>query len=202
MVEIIPSILTNNANDILKLLIIAEKKVSRIQIDIDDGSFLGNKTIDPILFEKIETDLFLDFHLMVDNPISWITRCVNANADRIIGQIEKMSGQPQFVEKVLRAGRKVGLAIDLDTPIDKIEDFLLINLDVVLLMSVNAGLGGQKFSENVFAKIEKLDNLRKEKSAKFRICIDGGVTSDRIKKLEELGVDEVVEGRSWFKNYE
>jgi ribulose-phosphate 3-epimerase len=201
MVETIASILTNDPSELRELIQKAEGKIKRVQIDIVDGKFAGNKTIDPAILGGIETDLLLDFHLMTVNPTDWIERCVRGGADRIIGQIERMDDQMGFVEKLQEAGVSVGLAVDLKTPIGGIESSIISDLDVILLMSVPAGFGGQVFDRSVFEKIKELNKIRSENSGKFRICIDGGVTEDLIGELAALGVDEVIMGRRWFEKY-
>lgn len=196
MVKVIPAILTNNPQ-VLKILITkAQSLGDRVQIDIIDGKFANNKTISPEALENIDTSLFIDYHLMVDEPIHWVEKAVRGQGDRLIGQVEKMTSQLDFIKKVGEVGLSVGLAVDLPTPISIIEESTLPDLDVVLLMSVPAGFGGQKFDTSVFAKIKKLSEIRSEKGLSFKICIDGGVTKYLIPNLEKLGSDEVAIGRS------
>jgi ribulose-phosphate 3-epimerase len=199
MVEIIPAILTDNPEVLKKLLEKAEGIVDRVQIDIIDGKFADNKTIDPSSLKDIDTNLKLDFHLMVDAPINWVEKCVGVATDRIIGQIEMMENQVEFVGKVTETQVKVGLAIDLDTPVDRLDPVILTNLDVVLVMSVPAGFGGQKFDEKVLDKFKKLDEMRVRDDTPFRICDDGGMTLERIKDVRAELVDEVSIGRRLFK---
>ncbi|MBI1863602.1 hypothetical protein HYS03_00075 [Candidatus Woesebacteria bacterium] len=199
MVEIIPSILTNDPNELRDLIFAANNKAKRVQIDIIDGKFANNKTIDPSILSHIDTSLFLDFHLMVHEPINWIERCVRANADRIVGQIEMMKSQKDFVEKVLSFNLQVGLALDLQTELTDLNEDLLNDLDVVLLMSVKAGFGGQEFNEGVVKKLKEIKSIG---AHSFKICLDGGVDMQMIPNLEELGVNEVVMGRRWFKQNE
>ena len=107
--QIIPSILSNNPNEARELVTRCQDAgVDRVEIDIIDGVYAANKTIDPIVFENIETAVMLDFQLMTKEPIAWVERCVRAGAERIIGHIEMMSNQREFVEKVAGFGLKVG----------------------------------------------------------------------------------------------
>src|SRR3989344_6039593 len=99
MIEIIPSILTNDPSEARELLTRCEGVVNRVSIDIIDGKFANNKTIEPDLFFDIDTNLKLDFQLMVEEPVNWIERCVRGQADRIIGHVEKMKDQLEFVGK-------------------------------------------------------------------------------------------------------
>ncbi len=198
MVEIIPAILTNDIREIEEKLSRAEGIVKRIQIDIVDGQFAANRTIDPSFLGNIETDLSLDFHLMTKEPADWVERAVRGGADRIIGQIEQMTNQVEFVGKVAQVGLSVGLAIDLATPVSALDPTILTNLDVVLVMAVKAGFGGQKFDERALNKIKQLDELRIRDDTPFRICVDGGETEDVIDETHFAGADEVAIGSRIF----
>ena len=199
MVEIIPAILTNDIREIEEKLTRAEGVVKRVQIDIVDGVFAANRTIDPSFLGNIETDLSLDFHLMTKEPADWVERAVRGGADRIIGQIEKMTDQVAFIGKVAEVGLSVGLAIDLGTPVSALDPTIITNLDVVLVMAVKAGFGGQKFDERALNKIKQLDELRIRDDTPFRICVDGGETEDVIDETRFAGADEVVIGSRIFE---
>lgn len=202
MINIIPAILTNNINDLKEMV----KKIddssyvegiglSKIQIDVIDGEFADNKTVDPLNIKDLETDLGIDYHLMVKEPISWVEKCANAGADRIIGQVEMMSSQIDFVAKVQETGLYVGLALDLETSVEALDPVILTNVDVVLLMAVKAGWGGQKFDRRVLDKIKLLDEIRSRDRTPFKICVDGGETEDVIDDTHFAGADEVVIGQ-------
>lgn len=196
MIEIIPAILTSDPDEFRDLFTKVEKAPGkRVQIDIIDGAFTDNITVEPDLLYDVETKLLIDYHLMVEEPIDWVDRCARGYADRIIGQIEKMSSQVEFVGKVQEVGAQVGLAIDLDTPISKLDSTVLNNLDVVLVMSVAAGFGGQKFDDRALTKIDQLDEIRSRDDTPFRICDDGGITLDNIDDVRRLGVNEVSIGK-------
>lgn len=199
MVEIIPAILTNDIREIEEKLTRAEGVVKRVQIDIVDGVFAANRTIDPSFLGNIEADLSLDFHLMTKEPADWVERAVRGGADRIIGQIEKMTDQVAFIGKVAEVGLSVGLAIDLGTPVSALDPTIITNLDVVLVMAVKAGSGGQKFDERALNKIKQLDELRIRDDTPFRICVDGGETEDVIDETRFAGADEVVIGSRIFE---
>ncbi len=199
MVEIIPSILTSDAKEAEELITACDGVVSRVQIDIVDGVFAENKTIEPINIKNLDVSLGYDFHLMVKDPINWVQKCVDAYADRIIGQVEMMTSQAEFVERVQSLGLRVGLAIDLGTPVSEIEPELLEIIDVALIMSVKAGFGGQKFDMSAISKIKELNDIRQKNRSAFRICIDGGETEDVVDDSYFAGADEVVVGRRLFK---
>jgi ribulose-phosphate 3-epimerase len=195
MVEIIPSILTPDPNEARELLLKAEGIFQRVQIDIVDGAFAPSRTIDPSALEGVEISAKLDFHLMTKEPADWVERAVRAGADRIIGQIEAMGSQVGFVGKVAEVGLSVGLAVDLETVVERLDETILSNLDVVLIMSVKAGAGGQEFDPRALEKIKKLNVVRKDDPTPFKICVDGGILPDNIKIVQEAGADEVTVGR-------
>src|SRR3990170_3015429 len=132
MIEIIPSILTNDPEEAREMIARCEGIVERVSIDIIDGKFADNKTIDPNALSDIDTNLKIDYQLMVYEPVNWIEKCVHGQADRIIGHVEEMSDQVEFVGKVQEVGLSIGLAIDLETQVYKIDPTILNNLDVVL----------------------------------------------------------------------
>jgi ribulose-phosphate 3-epimerase len=106
-----------------------------------------------------------------------------------------MESQIEFVAKVQETGLYVGLAVDLETPIGKLDPVILNNVDVVLLMAVKAGFGGQKFDERVLDKIKELDEIRVRDKTPFKICVDGGETEDTVPDTYFAGADEVVVGK-------
>lgn len=199
MIKIIPAILTNDLRELKDLLKRCEGVVDRVQIDIIDGVFADNKTIEPSALVGIDTNLKIDFHLMVKEPVNWVEKCASVGADRIIGQIEMMENQIEFVGKVTEVGLKVGLAIDINTPVSDLDPVVLTNLDVVLVMSVAAGFGGQKFDERALEKISKLDEIRARDDTPYRICDDGGIILEWIDDARYEGADEVSIGRRLFK---
>lgn len=199
MIEIIPSILTGDLDRAKEIIHRCEGVCKRVSIDIIDGKFADNRTIDPNLLSDVETDLKFDYQLMVYEPVNWVERCVRGQADRIIGHIEKMSDQSEFVGKVQEVGALVGLAIDLETPLTMLDTYIITNLDVVLVMSVKAGFGGQDFDGSVVDKIKKLDDIRRKDNTPFKIHVDGGITSDNIGKVAIAGADEVSVGRKLFE---
>ena len=197
--EIIPAINTADPKEALDLLnqlgeIILPNgyPLENVQIDINDGTFENIKTINPEMLSEVDSKLKLDYHLMVGNPTSWVERCIRGQAERVMGQVEKIHDQMEFVEKATRVGLKIGFALDIDTRIEEIDESLLTSIDVILLMSYPAGTGGKKLEEKVFEKIEKLTEIKNRDSTPFKICLDGGVTLDNIKRIKLAGVDEVA----------
>ena len=199
MLSIIPAILTSDESELKDLLSKCEGVAESVQIDIIDGIFADNKTIDPSALEKIQTNLEIDYQLMVKEPIEWIDKCIRGQARAVIGHVEMMKSQEEFVDRGLEAGLEVGLGLDLKTPVNAIDEEILMKLDVILVMSVKAGFGGQEFKEEAIEKIKRLSELREKESFKYRICVDGGITLENIKSVAEAGADEVCVGRRLFK---
>ncbi len=197
--KIIPTILTNDLSELLSLEKKAEGVVDRIQIDVIDHKFVESSTVDPSVLKDIKTNLNLDFHLMVKGPIDWIEHCIMGSQNRIIGQIEEMENQNEFVEKVIRMGSMSGLALNLPTLVEKLDQSVLSKVSVVLLLSVPAGFNGQEFDLNVWSKIDQLVRIRKELDLDFKICVDGGITQGLVNQMEKQSVDEVTVGKRIFE---
>jgi len=195
-VSIIPSLLTNDYEELQKLVELSST-VDRIHIDIIDGSFADNKTIFPVAMKLIETKSKIDYHLMVDEPFTWLHAC--EKADRIIAQVEMMKvSQSEFLSDATQYAINTGLAVDLDTPITKLDNEIFPKVDVILVMSVKAGFGGQKFEVSALEKVKQLKRIKDENGYRYQICVDGGITTDNVKRVVEAGADEVVVGRRLF----
>ena len=207
MLKISPAILTDDSKQAYALIAEVEsvldghvaKHVDHIQIDIIDGLFADNTTIAPEVLKDVDTPLQLDFQLMVREPINWVERCVNPNTDRIIGHIEQMSNQVEFVKKVQSLCYKIGLALDIKTPVYMLDPVILTNLDTVLVMSVPAGHGGQAFDKRAISKIKELDDIRARDDTPYTITDDGGITFEFVDDLKHAGVDEVAVGQRLYK---
>lgn len=198
MIKIIPSILTNDKSELTEMIKVSEEAVDRVHVDIIDGIFVDNKTPSPTALYKVKPKLKVDYHLMVNLPEQWIERCVKAHADRIIAHVELMKSQKDYVKSVKSFGVGVGLAIDLNTHISQVDPDVLPELDVILVMSVKAGFGGQSFSPKAILKVKALSQIKKLNNHKYSICVDGGVSQDNLASVYENGADEVAIGRSLF----
>ncbi len=185
--QIIPAILTSDVQELDSLLreIRDSKKFERVQIDFVDGEYAKNLTIKPTEIDMVPyLPLKFDAHLMVkgDNALFWGKNAAQMGFDRIIMQVESGEGDDYKC-----------IGIDLDTPVETIQKRLK-DLELVLLMSVKAGFGNQKFDELVYKKISYLSNLRSLNHLSFLICVDGGVEKEHLPALRKLGVDEVAVG--------
>lgn len=198
MLTIIPAILTSDPKELEQKIKLAESHLERVQIDIIDGIFADNKTIGISEISSLKTSLKLDAHLMVKEPLAWVEGLANAGVERIIGQIEMMGNQEEFVERVRDRGRISGLAIDLLTSVSEISPIAVAKAGVILIMSVKAGFVGQEFEEVSLEKVREIREIRENKGWEFRICLDGGINRENIRKVKEAGADEIVLGHSLY----
>ena len=167
-----------------------------IHIDIMDGKFVPNNTLEKFDMNKISkySDKNFDVHLMVENPIDYITSFVTPLTDYISIHLES-KGIDQSLKRIKENGIKCGLAINPDTEIQKLYPFLEI-IDMVIIMSVFPGKGGQKFIENTYDKVETLRNHDKN----IDISVDGGVGSSNSKTLISKGASTLVSGSYLMKS--
>lgn len=191
--EIIPT--TSPQTDFLAV----EKKISElkeisswVQIDVTDGSLVKPATFSLELLNRLDPrpdNLLFDIHLMVKEPLNWIKKCLHVQASRIYGQVEKMSDRCQFISEAKDNGLEVGLAFDLDTPIDV--DFPC-ETDIILLMGRPMGFTTYPFDLSVFPKIDFF------KDRGYKVAIDGGVTPELFPKLKQHGVDIIYSGEYYL----
>ena len=167
-----------------------------IHIDIMDGKFVPNNTLEKFDMNKISkySDKNFDVHLMVENPIDYITSFITPLTDYISIHLES-KGIDQSLKSIKENGINCGLAINPDTEIQKLYPFLEI-IDMVIIMSVFPGKGGQKFIENTYDKVETLRNHDKN----IDISVDGGVSSSNSKKLISKGASTLVSGSYLMKS--
>jgi ribulose-phosphate 3-epimerase len=186
--DILPSILTGDANEAKRLVqrVWETGKFSRVQVDFVDGEFANNLTIKPKDLDlSLYKGLKFDAHLMVveKNLEEYVKGATEGGFDRVIVQMESVSEPRKFK----------GLGWDVHSPIEAIQPFLE-NLEVIVVMSVEPGFGGQKFVEEAVRHASQLDNLRKLSNLRYKICVDGGVEMNNLEELVKNGVDEVVVG--------
>jgi len=195
MVQIIPTILVKTSAAWQQRVNQLADISQRLQVDILDGRFANNTTIS---IDQIKNDrgLILDIHLMVEEPINWVEPCRSKGASLVIGQIEKMSGQRRFVEIVKWANMKAGLALDLETDVNRLDANVINLVDHILIMSVKAGFSGQLFDERVLAKIKAVRSMVGEK---IEIGVDGGINETNIRQVVETGADVVYVGKALWE---
>ena len=170
-----------------------------IHCDVMDGHFVPNITIGPLIIEatKRSTKLPLDVHLMITSPDDIIPAFAKAGANYITVHQEAVPHLHRTIQLIKSLGCKAGVALNPATPISSLTN-ILEDVDLVLVMSVNPGFGGQSFIESSLTKIEELKNLRAKFKYSYQIEIDGGVNKSTIKKIKEAGCDIFVAGSSIF----
>jgi ribulose-phosphate 3-epimerase len=172
-----------------------------IHVDIMDGHFVPNLTFGPDLVKGLKsvTGLDLDVHLMIDNPQVFIERFAKAGADNITVHSEVTVPIPQLFELVKSFDKSFGVSIKPDTSLDSIAENLEL-LDMLLIMTVYPGFGGQEFIESTLPTIKKASKLKSEYSLKYNIEVDGGLNDVTVKKAAGAGAEVIVAGNYIFKS--
>ena len=170
-------------------------------LDIMDGVFVPNISYGMPIIKKINeiSKKTLDVHLMIIDPDRYIKTFKDIGADILTVHFEACNHLHRTIQNIKDNGMKAGVAINPHTPINLLED-ILDDVDLVLIMSVNPGFGGQSFIENTFYKTKKLSEIRKSRRQNFLIEIDGGVSTSNARKLIDAGADVLVAGSFIFKS--
>lgn len=172
-----------------------------LHCDIMDGHFVPNISYGPFIVDAMRRaapNTFLDVHLMIEDPDSYIEPFSDAGANLITVHQETCPHLHRTLQHIKSAGCQAGVAINPATPVDLLYP-ILPDVDMVLVMSVNPGFGGQSFIESSYQKIYKLDAIRDQLGLDFLIEVDGGVTSQNATQLVRKGADVLVAGSSVFK---
>lgn len=195
-----PSILAADFSNLAQQIRMAEMGgADWIHCDIMDGKFVPNISFGPIIVNTVKgiTKLPVDVHLMIQRPDDFLEDFVNAGADYITVHQEEVVHLNRTINRIKELGANAGVVLNPSTPVSTLSEILDI-VDMILIMSVNPGFGGQKFIESSLNKIKFLDSIRNEKDYKYLIEIDGGVGPDNINKISEAGCDVFVAGSSVF----
>lgn len=202
MVKIAPSILSADFSLLGREVKDVEKAgADYIHIDVMDGHFVPNITIGPLIVEAIRpvTSLHFDVHLMIENPENYIQNFVHAGADYISVHVEACKHLHRTIHQIKETGVRAGVVLNPATPVEMIRD-VLTDVDLVLLMTVNPGFGGQKFIPNILKKIEQVRRWRDEQNLHFEIEVDGGINAETAKLCVAAGADVLVAGSYIFNN--
>ena len=201
-IQISPSILSADFSQLGNEIKRLEKSgADMIHVDVMDGHFVPNLTIGPPVIKALKkhSSILFDVHLMISPVHEYIEAYSNAGADIITIHPEATKDLKSSILKIKELKKKVGISLNPETKIDVILNFL-DQIDLVLIMSVNPGFGGQKFMPEVLIKIKELKKIQKEKKLNFDIEIDGGINFENSKEAIEAGANILVSGTTVFKS--
>ena len=201
-VEVSVSVLGADLTDMKKFLSsLDESGTDMLHFDVMDGVFVPNLSYGMPVLKDMDrcTDLFMDVHLMINDPAKYIKNFAESGADLITFHAESVSDISETIKLIKSFGIKAGISIKPATPVSDIEKYLS-DIDLVLVMTVAPGLGGQSFMEDMIPKIEELDKYRKENNLLYKIEVDGGINNVTGKKCADAGTDILVSGSYVLKS--
>lgn len=197
---IAPSILSADFSNLAQQIRLAEMGgADWIHCDVMDGHFVPNITIGPVIVKaaKKATKLPIDVHLMIEKPDRYLEAFAEAGANYISVHVEEVVHLNRSINRIKELGCKAGVVINPATPVNTIND-VAEYIDLLLVMTVNPGFGGQKFISNSLRRIEEAANLKSKFNAKFLIEVDGGINSETIISVKKAGAEVFVAGSAIF----
>ena len=201
-IQVSPSILSADfsqlGNEIKRL---EEGGADMIHVDVMDGHFVPNLTMGPPIIKDLRkfTKLPFDVHLMISPVHKYIQDYANAGADIITIHPEATENLKESIKHIKKLGKKVGVSLNPETKTDIVKK-ILTEIDLILIMSVHPGFGGQKFIPEVINKIKELNNIKIKENLKFDIEVDGGIDFNNAKLVADAGANILVSGTTIFKN--
>ncbi len=182
-IDILPGILEQNSREFEVKMLQVSKFTNKVFIDIIDGKFAQNMTVGMDELIELSTELSMYVQLMTEEPINYLNQCSEAGVELVVGHVELMESQAEFLDKGEMLGLKTGLALDLETPIDFIDEGIMDRVEAILLMAVKAGFSEQEFDKRVLVKIQELrgDGFRGD------VFVDGGVNQDTAEVCVKAG---------------
>lgn len=202
MNHLAPSILSADfANLERDIKIITDAGATYVHVDVMDGHFVPNLTIGAGVTSAIRkgTSAIIDAHLMISNPDQYIEDFIKAKADIITIHFESNGDTLEQIKKIKASGIRAAVAIKPNTPVTVLAEYLEL-LDMVLVMTVEPGFGGQSFMNDMVSKIEYLRDIKKEKGYTFDIQVDGGIKHDNVHIVLDAGANIIVAGSAIFNN--
>ncbi|AUS95854.1 ribulose-phosphate 3-epimerase [Clostridium thermosuccinogenes] len=200
MIKIAPSLLSSDFSKLGEEILKVEKSgADLIHIDVMDGHFVPNITIGPPVIKMLRkvTTLPFDVHLMIDNAEKYIDDFIDAGADIISVHVEANPHLNRVIQKIKQRNKKAAAVLNPATSLSSL-DWILEDLDMVLLMTVNPGFGGQKYIESSTRKIRKLKEIITSRHLDIDIEVDGGISPDNVYEVTEAGANVIVAGSAVF----
>lgn len=200
MNRLAPSILSADFSKLGEQIAIIEKAGARvIHVDVMDGHFVPNISFGAVIMKSLlgKTSMPFDVHLMIENPDKYLEDFVTDNTETITVHAEACPHLHRTVHHIKSLGVRAGVSLNPATPLSTLE-WIIEDLDAVLLMSVNPGFGGQKFIPSSIGKIKALKELKGQRNPDLEIAVDGGVTAENIKSITDAGAELIVAGSVVF----